>query len=101
MERCRTMLESRRCKAGIAFAAVLMCAIMIGCAPSAPPPPPPPPPAPPPRALTVSPQRKQSQAQQNSDSAACQSQASAQATTSQEWAVIFTSCMSGRGYLVE
>jgi len=99
MEGCRIIWGSRRRKAGVVFAAALTCAIMIGCAPSAPPPPPPP--APTPQALTVTAQRKQSRAQQDRDTSECQSQASAQAATSQEWVVIFTSCMSGRGYLVQ
>ena len=71
----------------------------LGCAPEvAPPPPAPPPPPPPPRALTVYPERNQSQAQQNKDKAQCQNTASAQATSSESWAQIFTACMSGRGY---
>jgi hypothetical protein len=55
-------------------------------------------PRPAPRALTVHPQRNQSQAQQNKDKAECQNTASAQATSSESWAHIFTACMSGRGY---
>jgi len=77
---------------------VLACAWFVGCAASSPPPPPPPPP---PRALTVTPQRKQSRAQQDSDTSACQSMASGQATSSETWAQIFTSCMGGRGYMVQ
>jgi hypothetical protein len=72
-------------------------AVMAGCEPSYQPPPPPPPP-PPPQALTVYPERKQSQAQMNKDQAQCQNTASAQATSSESWAQIFTACMAGRGY---
>lgn len=54
-----------------------------------------------PRALTISAQRRQSQAQQDRDKGDCQSIASAQATSSESWAQIFSGCMSGRGYLVE
>jgi len=93
------MTRSGRRISRFAFAVALACAPMLGCAYQEPAPPPPPPPAP--RALTVTAQRKQSQTQQDRDSAACQSQASGQATSSQEWTVIFTSCMSGRGYRVD
>jgi hypothetical protein len=78
----------------VALAAV---AVMAGCEPAYQPPPPPPPP-PPPQALTVYPERKQSQAQMNKDQAQCQNTASAQATSSESWAQIFTACMAGRGY---
>ena len=96
MKEHRTISESGR-KAGT-LAIVFGCAVVVGCASSTPPPPPV---APAPQALTISPQRKQSQAQQGRDSGECQSQAAAQAATSQDWVVIFTSCMSGRGYLVQ
>jgi hypothetical protein len=56
---------------------------------------------PPPQSLTVRAQRKQSQAQQARDKADCQNMASRQATSSTTWAQIFTSCMGGRGYMVE
>jgi hypothetical protein len=69
---------------------------IIGCAQPAPPPPPAAPAAP--RALTVYPERNQSQAQLNQDQAQCQNTASAQATSSEVWAQIFTACMAGRGY---
>jgi hypothetical protein len=59
----------------------------------------PPPPAP--RALSVTPQRKQSRSQQDRDKADCQNLASAQADSSRSWAQIFSSCMGGRGYMVE
>ena len=60
-------------------------------------------PAPPPAptALTISAQKGQSQSQQNADKAQCQSQASQFARSSNEWAQMFTECMSGRGYLVQ
>ena len=92
------MIRSRRRVSMLTISAALACVSVIACTPYQEPPPPP---APAPRALTISAQRKQSQAQQARDSADCQSQASAQATNSQEWTVIFTSCMSGRGYLVQ
>jgi len=68
---------------------------IVGCARQEPAPPPAP------RALTVYPQQRQSQAQQNKDKAECQNTASAQATSSETWAQIFTACMSGRGYGVQ
>jgi hypothetical protein len=71
-------------------------AAVAGCAQPAPPPPPAAPSAP--RALTVYPERNQSQAQLNKDQAQCQNTASAQATSSEAWAQIFTACMAGRGY---
>ena len=77
------------------FIAALACSSIVACAPA------PPPYVPPPRALTISPQRRQSQAQQDRDNSACQSMASGQATSSDTWAQIFTSCMGGRGYLVQ
>ena len=82
----------------IALVAALASAPLFGCYYQEPAPPPP---APAPRALTITAQRKQNQARQDRDSADCQSQASGQATSSQEWTVIFTSCMSGRGYRVD
>jgi len=69
---------------------------LVGCA-SAPPPPPPPPV---PRAVTVYPERNHNQARQNKDTSECQNTASAQASSSESWAYIFTACMSGRGYAV-
>jgi len=75
----------------------LACVCFIGCYEPAPAPVAPPPP----RALTVTPQRNQSRAQQDADKSDCQSMASGQATSSETWAQIFTSCMGGRGYLVQ
>jgi len=57
-------------------------------------------PPPPPRSLQVYPERGQSQNQMNADQAQCQNTASAQATSSDGWAQIFTACMAGRGYAV-
>jgi len=93
------MTRSGRRISRIALAAALASAPLLGCYYQEPAPPPAPPPAP--RALTITAQKKQSQARQDRDSADCQSQASGQATSSQEWTVIFTSCMSGRGYRVD
>jgi len=81
----------------VALCATLACVWIVGCYQ----PPPPPPPPPPPRSLSVSPQRNQSRAQMDRDRADCQSMASGQATSSETWAQIFTSCMSGRGYMVQ
>ncbi|HXJ34341.1 MAG TPA: hypothetical protein VMS22_09930 [Candidatus Eisenbacteria bacterium] len=80
------------------FIAALACSLVVACEPAYQPAPYVPPP---PRALTVTAQRKQSQAQQDRDTASCQSMASAQATSSDTWAQIFTACMGGRGYLVQ
>jgi len=80
------------------FFCAFACAWMAGCAPPAPPPLATPPP---PRALTVTPQDGQSKARQDRDRADCQSMASAQATSSETWAQIFTGCMGGRGYMVQ
>ena len=85
-----------------ALAAAIACSSMIACYPPPPEPmyaPPPPPPAP--RALTVTAQRRQSRSQQDRDTLDCQSMASAQATSSDTWAQIFTACMGGRGYMVQ
>ena len=77
----------------------LGCAWIAGCGPTYEPAPAyVPPPAP--RSLTIIAQRKQSQAQQDRDKGDCQSMASGQATSSESWAQIFTSCMGGRGYMV-
>ena len=82
-----------------ALAAAFACVTLVACATQAPEPyrvq------APAPRALTVTAQRKQSQAQQDRDKSDCQSMASGQATSSETWAQIFTSCMGGRGYMVQ
>jgi hypothetical protein len=78
--------------------AAVPLALLIGCAARQPEPPPEPPP---PRALQITPQRRQSRARQDADKADCQSMASSQATSSQTWAQIFVSCMSGRGYRVD
>lgn len=80
-----------------ALAVGLACSPIVGCyypAPAyyAPPPQ---------QALTITAQRNQSQAQQDRDKADCQNMASGQATSSNTWAQIFTSCMGGRGYMVE
>jgi len=83
------------------FIAALTCAAIVACEPPPQPAPYAPPPPPPRRALTITAQKGQSQAQQDRDSAACQSMASGQATSSETWAQIFTSCMGGRGYLVQ
>ena len=78
--------------------AVAVCAVVAtGCAPE-PPPPPVYAPPPPPRSLQVYPERGQNQNQMNADQAQCQNTASAQATSSEGWAQIFTACMAGRGY---
>ena len=77
--------------------AALPLALLVGCAYYQEPPPEPPPP----RALEITPQRKQSRARQDADKSDCQSMASSQATSSQTWAQIFVSCMSGRGYRVD
>ena len=84
-------------RAAALIGSVLVCGSLIGCVayPQAPPPPPPP------RALTVSAQNRQSQARQDKDRADCQSMASAQGTSSESWAQVFTGCMSGRGYMVQ
>jgi len=71
--------------------------VTVGCASQQPAPAP----LPAPTALTITAQRRQSQAQQNQDKAQCQSQASQFARSSGEWAQMFASCMSGRGYLVQ
>ena len=77
---------------------LVVCAVVgIGCSQPAPPPPVYAPP-PPPRSLQVYPERGQSQNQMNADQAQCQNTASAQATSSDGWAQIFTACMAGRGY---
>ena len=77
--------------------AVAVCAVVgAGCAQQ--PPPPAYAPPPPPRSLQVYPERGQSQNQMNADQAQCQNTASAQATSSEGWAQIFTACMAGRGY---
>ena len=81
-----------------ALAVGLACSSLVGCYQPAPAYYPPPPA---PRALTVTAQRKQSQNQQDRDKADCQRMASGQATSSDTWAQIFTSCMGGRGYMVE
>jgi hypothetical protein len=94
------MAHARRLPA--AFAAAVLCASLAGCVTQPEPPPPVSfggPPAP--RALRITAQRRQSQAEQDRDKADCQSMASGQATSSQTWAQIFTSCMGGRGYMVE
>jgi len=81
------------------FAVLAVCAALgNGCEPQQPPPPPPYAPPPAPSSLTVVPERKQSQAQMNKDQVQCQNTASAQATSSESWAQIFTACMAGRGY---
>ena len=79
--------------------AAFACVTLVACATQAPEPYPVQAPAP--RALTVTAQRKQSQAQQDRDKSDCQSMASGQATSSETWAQIFTSCMGGRGYMVQ
>jgi len=84
-------------RAGLAVA--LACSSIVACYQAAPAPAPAPEPAP--RALTITAQRKQSQRQQDRDKADCQNMASGQATSSATWAQIFTSCMGGRGYMVE
>ena len=91
------MIRSRHRVSMIVVALALGGLSAVGCAYQEPVPPP----APAPRALTITAQKKQTKAQQDADSAACQSQASAQATNSHEWTLIFTSCMSGRGYMVQ
>jgi hypothetical protein len=78
----------------------LACASVVGCGPTYEPAPAYAP-APAPRSLTITAQRRQSQAQQDRDKADCQSMASGQATSSESWAQIFTSCMGGRGYMVQ
>jgi hypothetical protein len=81
--------------------AVLVATIAVaGCAEYGSRPPAPAPP-PPPRALTVYAANGQTKAQQDRDTSACQSAASAQATSSAEWAHLFGACMAGRGYRVE
>ena len=81
------------------FVTALSCAALVACATQSPEPYPAQPPAP--RTLTITAQRKQSQRQQDRDKADCQSMASGQATSSTTWAQIFTSCMGGRGYMVQ
>jgi len=81
------------------LAAVLVCSSIVACARRVREPAPLEPAAP--VALTITAQRKQSQRQQDRDKADCQSMASRQATSSTTWAQIFTSCMGGRGYMVE
>ena len=81
------------------LAGILACAAVAGCTQPAPPPVPMEPEAP--RSLSITAQRKQSRAQQDRDKADCQNMASGQATSSTTWAQIFTSCMGGRGYMVE
>ena len=81
----------------VRIVSVLACGSIIGCVayqqePASPPPP---------RALTVSAQNRQSRARQDKDRADCQSMASAQATSSESWAQVFTGFMSGRGYMVQ
>jgi hypothetical protein len=74
------------------------CAVAgTGCAARQPPPPATPPG---PRTLTVYAERNQTQAQLDQDKAQCHDTASAQATSSEGWTQIFTSCMAGRGYAV-
>ena len=87
---------SRRSVLPLASLAACVLGGVLGCEPQ----PSAPPPAPPRQALTIYPERKQSQAQQSKDQAQCQNTASAQATSSESWAQIFTACMSGRGYAV-
>jgi hypothetical protein len=53
------------------------------------------------RSLRITAQRNQSQRQQDRDKGDCQNMASGQATSSASWAQIFTSCMGGRGYMVD
>jgi hypothetical protein len=77
--------------------AALGCVLAAGCAHEQPAPAP----LPAPTALTVTAQQGQSQSKQNADKAQCQSQASQFARSSQEWAQMFTQCMSSRGYLVQ
>ena len=77
--------------------AALTCVLAVGCAHEQPAPAP----LPAPTALTVTAQQGQSQSKQNADKAQCQSQASQFARSSQEWAQMFTQCMSSRGYLVQ
>ena len=80
---------------------IAVCAVVgTGCEQPAPPPPPVYAPPPPPRSLQVYPERGQNQNQMNADQAQCQNTASAQATSSDGWAQIFTACMAGRGYAV-
>ena len=86
---------SRRPVSPVVILAACTLLGVVACAPQQPSAPLPPPP---PRALTVYPERNQSQAQLNKDQAQCQNTASAQATSSESWAQIFTACMSGRGY---
>jgi len=93
------MVRSRLAVSRLAFAAALTCVPIAGCYYYESPPPPPPPA--PRQSLVISGQYKQTKAQQDRDSAQCQSQASAQASSSQGWVEIFTACMSGRGYLVQ
>lgn len=82
-----------------ALAAAFVGVTLVACATRAPEPYPVQPPAQ--RALTITAQRRQSQAQQDRDKSDCQSMASGQATSSETWAQIFTSCMGGRGYMVQ
>lgn len=92
--RCRRSVSLRA-----AFVTAFAAASIVGCATQYPEPYPVQPPAP--RALTITAQRKQSQRQQDRDKSDCQSMASGQATSSDTWAQIFTSCMGGRGYMVQ
>jgi len=87
--------RSAAARAGLAV--VLACSSIVACRQPAPAPAP----EPAPRAPTITAQRKQSQRQQDRDKADCQNMASGQATSSTTWAQIFTSCMGGRGYMVE
>ena len=82
--------------------AVLACAALAG--PGCSPRPAPAPVAQPqtaPSQLVIHAQQGQSKAQQDRDNVDCQSMASAQATSSFDWARIFGSCMGARGYLVQ
>jgi hypothetical protein len=94
---------ARRHRLAVTFPAALAVGLAIssvpGCARRAPEPvysePPPQ------RSLRITAQRKQSQRQQDRDKADCQQMASGQATSSDSWAQIFTSCMGGRGYMID
>jgi hypothetical protein len=93
----RSMLHAGRLARSLA--AAIAGASLVACYTQAPEPAYAPPPAP--RALTITAQRHQSQRQQDRDSTDCQSMAASQATSSAAWAQIFTSCMGGRGYMVQ
>lgn len=86
--------------ARVVLAAALASSPLLGCAP-APQPAPYYEQAPPQRSLRITAQRKQSQRQQDRDKDDCQRMASGQATSGDTWAQIFTSCMGGRGYMID